>query len=55
LPDPGEEERARKAKPATRAELDEAIQAIERAGFKIARLPEAGPSAASETKDGEKK
>jgi hypothetical protein len=55
LPDPVEEARARKAKPATRAELERALQAIERAGFKIARLPEAGPSAASETKDGEKK
>jgi len=56
LPDPVEEARARKAEAQkanqpTEAELEEALRAIERAGFKIAT----GPSAAPETEDEEKK
>ena len=59
LPDPVEEARARKAEAWKKANqpaaLEAALRAIERAGFKISRLPETGPSAAPETKDEEKK
>jgi hypothetical protein len=39
----------------TKRVVADAVRTIERAGFKIARLPKSGNSAASETKDGEKK
>jgi Arc-like DNA binding domain len=72
LPDPVEEAKAREAEARARraearkaeeggrtkgaATVEEALQTIERAGFKIARPSEtARPSGASETKHGEKK
>jgi hypothetical protein len=59
LPDPVEEARARWDEAVRKANqpeaLEKALRAIERAGFKISRLTETGPSAAPETKDEEKK